>query len=90
MNRITDLERRIQDARQLIGHTRQRLKEYLKDIQKISQHKADANTSSLLEIYRLFLLKEKALFSSLNKLKKEDKLYLGFCWIPTLDKDKIL
>jgi vacuolar-type H+-ATPase subunit I/STV1 len=62
----------------------------LRDIQKISQHKADVNTSSLLEIYRLFLLKEKALFTSLNKLKKEDKLYLGFCWIPTLDKDKIM
>jgi vacuolar-type H+-ATPase subunit I/STV1 len=43
-----------------------------------------------LEIYKLFLHKEKALYISLNKLKKEDKLYLGFCWIPTSDKEKIL
>lgn len=34
--------------------------------------------------------KERILYSNLNKFKKEDKLYLGFCWIPTLDKVKIL
>jgi len=39
----------------------------------------------LIEIYKLFLQKEKALYLSLNKLKKEDKLCLGFCWIPKVD-----
>ena len=38
----------------------------------------------------MFIQKEKILYSTLNKFKKEDKLYLGFCWIPTLDKQKIL
>jgi hypothetical protein len=38
----------------------------------------------------MFLFKEKTLYSALNKFKKEDKLYLGFCWIPTLDRQKIL
>ena len=38
----------------------------------------------------MFLYKEKALYTTLNKLKKEDKLYLGFCWIPKLDNEKIL
>lgn len=38
----------------------------------------------------MFLYKEKILYTSLNKLKKEDKLFLGFCWIPTLDRQKIL
>lgn len=45
---------------------------------------------SLLELYRLFLYKEKALYTSLNKLKKEEKLFLGFCWIPMADRQKIL
>ena len=26
----------------------------------------------------------------MNKLKKEDKLYLGFCWIPKADVQKVL
>jgi len=26
----------------------------------------------------------------LNKLKKEDKLYLGFCWIPKSDVGKVM
>jgi vacuolar-type H+-ATPase subunit I/STV1 len=38
----------------------------------------------------MFLQKEKALYASLNKLKKEEKLFLGFCWIPTADRQKIL
>lgn len=45
---------------------------------------------SLVEVYKIFLQKEKQLYSTLNKLKKEDKLYLGFCWIPKADRQKIL
>lgn len=33
--------------------------------------------------------KEKALYTSLNKLKKEDKLFLGFVWIPTADVQRV-
>jgi hypothetical protein len=55
------------------------------EIQKLSQNSGAGNATSLLEIYKLFLQKEKALYSSLNKLKKEDKLCLGFCWIPRSD-----
>jgi V-type H+-transporting ATPase subunit a len=45
---------------------------------------------SLLEVYKLFLQKEKVLYSTLNKFKKEDKLFLGFCWIPRQDNEEIL
>ena len=31
-------------------------------------------------------MKEKALFTTLNKLKKEEKLFHGYCWIATQDK----
>lgn len=82
MDRISELERRIHDAKLLIDQTRVKLRDYLKEIQKVSQNQGDGNNVSLLEIYKLFLQKEKALYTSLNKLKKEDKLFLGFCWIP--------
>lgn len=69
-----------------------RLKDYLREMQKISQRQAhgDNSTISLLEVYRLFLQKEKLLYSTLNKFKKEEKLFVGFCWIPKLDNEKIL
>jgi vacuolar-type H+-ATPase subunit I/STV1 len=45
---------------------------------------------SLLELYKMFLYKEKYLYSTLNKLKKEEKLFLGFCWVPKADRENIL
>ena len=64
-----------------------RLKEYLKEMQLVCHRpeNLDANVVSLLEVYKLFLQKEKVLYSNLNKFKVEDKLYIGFCWIPKLD-----
>lgn len=88
-NRISNLQRRIDDARNLIGTTRLRLREFLREIQKISQNPAIENNISLVELYKLFLNKEKALYSSLNRLKKEDKLFHGYCWIPRTDKVKV-
>lgn len=38
----------------------------------------------------MFLFKEKILYNALNKLKKEEKLFLGFCWIPKADRQTIL
>jgi V-type H+-transporting ATPase subunit a len=35
------------------------------------------------------LNKEKALYTSLNKLKKEGQLFHGYCWIPRTDKPKV-
>lgn len=70
----------------MIGTTRFRLRDFLREIQKISQNPAVENTISLVELYKLFLNKEKALYSSLNKLKKDGQLYHGYCWIPRTDK----
>lgn len=48
------------------------------------------NTISLIEVYKLFLHKEKALYASLNKLKKGDKLFTGYGWIPKAEFPKVL
>jgi V-type H+-transporting ATPase subunit a len=48
------------------------------------------DNTSVLEVYRTFLQKEKALYSNLNKFKQEEKLYMGFCWIPTIDNEEVL
>lgn len=90
--RIQDLHNRIIESKHIIGLTRLRLKDYLKEMQKVCLRNENVavNNVSLLEVYRLFLEKEKLLYSTLNKFKKEDKLYLGFCWIPRQDNQEIL
>lgn len=79
--RTQELHRRIEDASHLIDTTRRRLREYLREMQKVSQNPAIERVS-LIEIYKMFLHKERALYNTLNRLKKGDKLFTGYCWIP--------
>ncbi|MFS8160074.1 MAG: hypothetical protein ACMG6E_07665, partial [Candidatus Roizmanbacteria bacterium] len=65
--------------------THLRLKEYLRDVQKVSQN-PDSDIISLVELYKVFLNKEKLCFASLNKLKKGDGLFFGYCWIPKCEQ----
>jgi len=90
--KLKELEIRIAEAKHIIQMTRLRLKDYLREMQKISSKKEinEANPVSLLEVYKVFLQKEKILYSNLNKFKTEDKLFLGFCWIPKADNENIL
>jgi vacuolar-type H+-ATPase subunit I/STV1 len=43
----------------------------------------------MLELYKLFLLKEKTLLMNLNKIKRGDKISLGMCWIPAKAMKKV-
>jgi len=45
---------------------------------------------SLLEVYKMFLNKEKTLYTNLNKLKKGEKLYTGYGWVPKSDMPHLL
>ena len=96
---MKDLERRIIDARSLVLSSRLRLKDYLKGIQKIIDRPdlhderdpdRDILAISALEIYKMFIVREKALYTTLNKFKVEGGLYIGFCWIPNLDNECIM
>jgi hypothetical protein len=98
-DRIRDLERRILDTKNLLIASRLRFKDYLKGIQKIIDQSDLADekdrdkailTISVLEIYKMFIVKEKALYATLNKFKVEGGLYIGFSWIPKLDNQAIM
>ena len=93
-NKVRDLQGRILEASNLMKLTRNRLKDYLREMQKVNlkgdEHDNKNISISLLEVYRVFLQKEKLLYSTLNKFKVEEKLYLGFCWVPRQDQHEIL
>jgi len=44
---------------------------------------------SKIEEYKLFLLKEKTIFHNLNKLKMQNMIYTGRCWIPKYQKERV-
>ena len=45
---------------------------------------------SMLEEYKLFVLKEKTIYHHLNKFKLEAAIYHGRCWCPNYKKDVIV
>ena len=90
--RVKKVEENIIESEMIIKTSRGRLRDYLSEIQKLVSHHLIKNlvSISLLEVYRTFLQKEKALYSNLNKFKQDQKLFTGFCWIPTIDNQEVL
>lgn len=54
------------------------MKQFLLNINRIG----DSN-QSLIEIFKWFVIKEKSIYSELNKLKVSDKILMGLFWCPT-------
>ncbi len=74
---LESLQNRIDEAKMLIMKTKMSLREHLSSINIIP-----ATTISLIELYKSFVQKEKALYSELNKLKQKKGLFFGFFWCP--------
>ena len=75
--KIQEVTGKIKETRQIVEVTREEVKKYLISINKVE----DSDTSTI-QIYKWFILKEKSLYSSLNKLKAGSKLLVGLFWIP--------
>lgn len=54
------------------------LKDYLTDINRVKD-----SDLSLIQIYKWFVLKERAIYNELNKLRDGDKILMGLFWCPT-------
>ena len=55
--------------------TKEKMHEYLEEI---NSHQGVA--FSLLEVYRLFLRKERVIYETLNMLQREGNFHVGFFW----------
>ena len=51
-------------------------------LESFAQPRLQTETWSLIEDYRLFVLKEKAIYHNLNMLKLQNTIYHGNCWCP--------
>jgi len=76
-SRLQDLEIKIRDAKKILTNTRDETRKYLTMINTMENEDASA-----LVIYEWYVIKERYVYTTLNKLKRGDRLFFGLYWIP--------
>lgn len=76
--KIQEINNKINDTRNVMQITMDEVKKYLESI-----NRAENTDASAIQIYKWFVIKEKALYENLNRLKMGDKLLVGLFWCPT-------
>lgn len=51
-------------------------------LQKFSDFRNQYSNCSLVEEYRLYILKEKCIYQNMNHLRLENNIFIGNVWIP--------
>jgi hypothetical protein len=99
--KIKKLNELIIAQKETLRQTRKTLRGYLLGIQKISQGRSmgamaifrslSITALDLFVIQRLFLEREKLVYNTINKFKRQSgSLLLSFCWIPARDVNGVL
>jgi vacuolar-type H+-ATPase subunit I/STV1 len=83
-DRITDVSNKIKETIDIMSRTREELRKYLFSINSI-----EGTDVSAILVQKWFILKEKTLYYTLNKLKFGDKLLVGLFWTPVSQTAKL-
>jgi V-type H+-transporting ATPase subunit a len=75
--KINEINAKINDTRNVMGATNEEVRNYLTKVNKMENSDA-----SVIQLYKWFVIKEKALNENLNKLKMGDRLLVGLFWCP--------
>ena len=89
--KIEEVRRNINESRNLTETSRRYLKNYLQQINLINNPQRDARVDpnasednvSALEVYKWFVAKEKAIYTTLNFFKQGKSTFIGYFWSPT-------
>jgi V-type H+-transporting ATPase subunit a len=65
------------NTKDIIRHTKQVFREYL----EMSNNKENADVS-VFKVYKVFILKEKSIYTCLNMLKQQNMIFQGLVWCP--------
>lgn len=86
---IADYEAKSGDHSVMLKESKSKLREYLRDINKIIQQDGTEANASTLEIYQWFIAKEKAIYTALNMMKSRGRTLVGFIWAP-IEKEQAI
>lgn len=77
-DKISEINAKINETRNVMGATNDEVRKYLLNV-----NRTENTDSSVIQLYKWFVIKEKALYENLNKLKMGDRLLVGLFWCPT-------
>lgn len=84
--KLQEIDSQIREAENVINITEGQIKHLLNYFSEPRNYNANY---SLIEDFKLFLLKEKTIYHNLNTLKTKNALYQGYCWCPLEISEKI-
>lgn len=79
---ITRISQSIEDARNVFLQTQTSLRDQLIIFNKLDVNDQHQDDISTIYIYKMFLAKEKALYSTLNMMKMQNTTFVGYFWAP--------
>ena len=53
------------------------------------ENSGNSNKASALEVYKLFVAREKSLYHALNNMRQGASTHIGFFWAPIADEEMI-
>jgi len=83
-----EIKEKIKKSQALLLTSEGQLKDYLYDLNSSKAHDNDKDVS-VLEIYKWFVAKEKAIYYAMNQLKLHRQTFIGYMWIPS-EKEGII
>jgi len=86
MMKLKEINEQKEDAWRVVEVTKNHIDMVL---ESLSQPRKQTSTWSLIEDFRLFLAKEKAIYHNLNMLSLQNTIYHGKCWCPEAREETV-
>lgn len=67
-----------ENTKMAINESKRTLKDFMETINNLQ-----GSEYSLIQIFKWYAVKEKAIYTELNKLRPQDKVFVGYFWCPT-------
>ncbi|KRX01228.1 hypothetical protein PPERSA_05814 [Pseudocohnilembus persalinus] len=77
--KLKDIDQRLQDSKQLVKMTEEQINYF---INKYIGFNDEMRICSQIEEIKLYVLKERSLYATMNKFKIQENYIQGTCWIP--------
>ena len=87
---IDKISASIEDARNVFHQTQSSLRDQLIIFNKLDVNDRQDDEISTIYIYKMFLAKEKALYSTLNMMKMQNTTFVGYFWAPADQETNIM
>lgn len=83
-DKLQDLEAKIRDAKKILTNTRDETRKFL-----VMTNNMENEDSSAMLVYEWYVVRERSIYTTLDKLRKGDRLFFGLYWVPNTKVPRI-